>query len=419
MSDTITFIFEHSFPIPLSECEFSSCKGRQNSLQLEYFEKERQIKSSYFIGVDWIIINQRALYVQPKLNEKGPETDYIKMLFACLKHPDIAAHTTNLYGINFNEPFIELDQKQDMLTPLLVVHFLQVMKAIVRKGLKKSFYNIDNNLNARIKGKINIAQTLKQNVFKNNPLKTFCQYDEFGLNCLENRLLKHTLLFVKKFIHSDFINCDFNNKYLLPVFNFIISAFQEVDENIDIKAIKGFKNNAFYKEYDEALRLANLILKRYGYNIKKVGNAKSHKVDVPPFWIDMAKLFEFYVLGQLKDKYANKILYGAKEARGKYGLTDYLLLSDVRMIIDAKYKPLYQENRYDPDNIRQLSGYGRDKGVLSKLGFSNEQMENTVVDCLIIYPDQSVSENLFENDTKPIEGFVKFFKKPVKLPQCI
>jgi hypothetical protein len=419
MSDNITFTFEHSLPIPLSEYEFTSCKSRQNTLQLEYFEQERQIKSSYFIGVDWIIIHQRALYIQPKLNEKGPETDYIKMLFACLKHPDIAAHTKNLYGINFEEPFIELDQKQDMLTPLLVVHFLQVMKAIVRKGLKKSFYNIGNNLNARIKGKINIAQTLKQNIFKNNPVKTFCQYDEFGLNCLENRLLKHTLLFVQKFINSDFIDCDFNNKYLLPVFNFILAAFQEVDENIDIKAIKGFKNNSFYKEYDEAIRLANLILKRYGYNIKKVGNTKPHKVDVPPFWIDMAKLFEFYVLGQLKDKYANNILYGAKEAGGKYGLTDYLLLSDERMIIDAKYKPLYQENRYDPDNIRQLSGYGRDKGVLFKLGFSQEQMENTVVDCLIIYPDQTVSENLFENDKKPIEGFVKFFKKPVKLPQCI
>ena len=232
-------------------------------------------------------------------------------------------------------------------------------------------------------------------------------------------MLKHTLLFVQKFIKSDFKETDFNKKCLLPVFNFIFAAFQEVSENIDIQTIKGFKSNALYKEYDEAIRLANLILKRFGYNIKKVSNTEAQNVKVPPFWIDMAKLFELYVLGQLKDKYANKILYGAKEASGKYGLTDYLLLSDERMIIDAKYKPIYQENRYDIDNIRQLSGYGRDKGVLSKLGFSKEQMENTVVDCLIIYPDQTVSEKLFENAQKPIEGFVKFFKKPVKLPQCI
>ena len=44
-------------------------------------------------------------------------------------------------------------------------------------------------------------------------------------------------------------------------------------------------------------------------------------------------------------------------------------------------------------------------------------MQNVVVDCLIIYPDQYADENLPESlKEQPIEQFIKFYKVPVKLP---
>ena len=69
---------------------------------------------------------------------------------------------------------MKIDQEQDLLTPLLVVQFLRIVKEIVRKGLKKSYYKVAQNLYGKVKGKILVAQTIKQNVLKNKALNTVC-----------------------------------------------------------------------------------------------------------------------------------------------------------------------------------------------------------------------------------------------------
>jgi 5-methylcytosine-specific restriction enzyme subunit McrC len=402
---------------PLKPIYFQN-KGKKKCIEIIRPEGIHLLQTSYYIGLDWINDTKDiSVYVEPKLDDATNKTDYTKMLFSCLRHSDVVEHTKDLYEIKFNEPYIEVSQYQDMLTPLLVVQFLQLLKTIVRKGLKKSYYKVERNLNSRIKGKVIISQTIKQNLLKNKPLKTFCQYDEFGFNGIENRLLKQTLLYVKKYLsifpsHSTF------SEYATPIFNYCLPAFHEVDENIEIKSITGIKTNVFYKEYSEAIRLANLILKRFGYNIKNV-EGQNNKVKIPPFWIDMSKLFELYVLGKLKDKYKNEILYGKNNNAGSYGwLPDFLMNSKGNeMIIDTKYKTKYKENKpFFPDDIRQLSGYARDKSILENMGLSESDM-NRVIDCLIIYPDQAGNETLIDDlKSIPIEGLLNFYKIPIKLP---
>jgi 5-methylcytosine-specific restriction enzyme subunit McrC len=89
------------------------------------------------------------------------------------------------------------------------------------------------------------------------------------------------------------------------------------------------------------------------------------------------------------------------------------------MIIDAKYKPIYSVgNGYDIENIRQLSGYARDTRVLKALGWHKkaEQMLK-VAKCLIIYPDQMANEQLSANSEVDINGFLEFYKQPVRMPE--
>lgn len=371
----------------------------------------KKLNSNFYIGTDWLSKNEIAVYVAPKLNDEAQQTDYLKMFFSCLRHSDVATYTKNLYEIKFEEPYIEIEQKQDLLTPLLVVQFLQLVKTIVRKGLKKSYYKVEHNLNAKIKGKVLVAQTLKQNIIKNKPTKTFCQYDEFGFNSIENRILKRTLVFVQKYLalFSDY------SKLASPVINYCLPAFHEVDENIDLKTLKGITHNSFYKEYKEALHISSLILKRFGYNIKEIDTLHNKIVKVPPFWIDMPKLFELYVLGMLKDKYFNNINF---QIQGTYGQPDFVFVSDnVKMIIDTKYKRKYQQEKYQAEDIRQLSGYARDTKVLSKLGYITAEEQDKVIDCLIIYPDQTASDKLADDlKEKQISGFTRFYKMAIKLP---
>lgn len=371
----------------------------------------KKLNSNFYIGTDWLSKNEVAVYVAPKMNDETQQTDYLKMLFSCLRHSDVATHTKNLYDIKFEEPYIEIEQKQDLLTPLLVVQFLQLVKTIVRKGLKKSYYKVEHNLDARIKGKILVSQTLKQNIIKNKPTKTFCQYDEFGFNCIENRILKRTLTFVQKYLAL----FPGYSKLVSPIINYCLPAFHEVDENVDLKTLKGITHNSFYKEYKEALFISSLILKRFGYNIKEIDKLNNKTVKVPPFWIDMPKLFELYVLGLLKDKYFNNIKF---QLQGTYGQPDFVFVSEnEKIIIDTKYKRKYQQEKYQAEDIRQLSGYARDTKILTKLGYLTAEEQDKVIDCLIIYPDQNASEKLCDNlKENQIKGFSKFYKMAIKLP---
>ena len=383
-------------------------------LELKVSQGNVRLHTNYYVGVDWLKKNDTAIYVAPKLNEETKETDYFKMLFSCMKHPEIAGYSQDLCEIKFDEPYIEINQKQDLITPLLMIQYLQILKSVVRKGLKKSYYRVEQNLSSKIKGKVLVSKTLKQNILRNKPNKTICNFEVYGIDSIENKILKCALTFVEVYLakYRQFA------EYFLPLINFCKPAFHEVDDSsFDLHLIKQTKINVFFKEYKEALDLAEMIIKRFGYNLRDIDEKV---VSVPPFWIDMPKLFELYVLGLLKEQYGSKIQF---QAKGNYGEPDFILMSESeKIVIDTKYKHIYQnneqhQNRFNSDDIRQICGYARDRKILNRFGYTDEEMHNVVVDCLIIYPDQNSSEKLPEYlKAHPIDQFVKFYKIPVKLP---
>lgn len=372
----------------------------------------RKIETNYYIGVDWIIDNKKAIYVEPKLNNNSTQqTNYLEMLFSALKHSEIVKHTHDLFEIKWEKTPIEIEQHQDLLTPLLVVQYLRLVKEIVRKGLKKSYYKVENNLYSKIKGKVLVSQTIKKNLVKNKPIHTNCSYEEFGLNGLENRLLKKTLVFIQRYLPN--IKNLQSEKYTSEIFNYINPAFEFVSEEVNLHEIKHSKTNAFYKEYEEAIKLAKMILKRFGYNIT---NTQEQTIKTPPFWIDMSKLFELYVYGKLKERFtgSGEIVYHNRFN----GLEpDFILKSNdgkYKMIVDAKYKPRYDIQKISTEDARQLSGYARLESIYKYLG----KKEKKTIDCLIIYSDQNSNRKNFKDDFdySKIDNYVKFYKIGIELP---
>ena len=409
----IDFAYED---VEVSDIFFQDNEKNERCVQVVYGRESLSLKMSYFIGADWLVKNQQAIYVAPKINKGLQEIDYLGMLQSCLTHGDIAKNTKDLYHIKLNEPFIEIDQQMDLLTPLLIMQFLQTLKILVKKGLKKSYYKVERNLNSRVKGKVLIAQNIKKNIVRNRVTNTFCSYEEFGFDSIENRVLKHTLSFVRRYLsqYPEYLGS------IKPLIDYCTPAFQSVSDEVNLYELKAVKRNSFYKEYQEALKLSKIILKRFGYHISEIDNSSVEQISVPPFWIDMSKLFELYVLGLLKDKYGDKILF---QAKGSYGNPDYLLIDDMQpLIIDAKYRPTYQQDKnlsYIIEDIRQISGYARDVGILDKLGYHTvEEQSSSVVSCVIIYTDQDEGDKLPNSltDGKLIEGFTKFYKVPISVP---
>ena len=366
-----------------------------------------KLSTSYFIGVDWIEEDSSAIYICPKLNKKGKELDFIGMLFSAMKHQDVAKEIDQLYEVNWDSTLIPIEQKSDFLTPFLIVEFLSLLKIIVKKGLKKSYYKVEKKLNGRIKGKLLTGKTIKETLVKNNQLSTVCSFDEFGVDNVENRVLKKALSFVKLYIprYSEFTS----TIDLQDVFNYINPAFISVSDKIELNDVKQVKNNVFYPEYSKAIRIARLIMRRFGYNIS---NTAKNKINTPPFWIDMSKLFELYTLGLLKDRFSKKVQFQYKYYGNEL---DYLLNSeDYKMVIDAKYKLIYINNKHDED-VRQVSGYARLKSVYKSLGLE----QGKIIDCLIIYPDQdSEIEDLNDINLKgqTIPQYFDVYKLGIKLP---
>jgi len=399
-----------------------------------------EIKADYCIGIDWLGNTGRHLYVEPKLNTTSSESfnqqldqeedgsvqvnisesgifrelDYLKMLIQVTSVHESNVEVKDLVQIDWDVEQIPIDQKDDKLTPFLIVRFLQTLKTIVKKGLKKNYYKVEENLNNRIKGKILVGQHIKQNIYKNRFTATYCQYQVFGEDHVENRFLKKVLRFVISYVENHKILLSSNYKVLEETIRYCRPAFELVSDDVSENELNQIKHNPFYKDYKEAIRIGNHILKRFAFNITKTS---SEKVVTPPFWIDMPRLFEMYVFSKMiEDNPDSKgeILYQFST----YGnALDILVSKDgSQMIIDAKYKLHYQNSHLHQD-IRQVAGYARLNKVRDKL----KVIDDSNIDCLIIYPD---IENGIDDFTlvniidkrDPIKVYNKVYKLGVKLP---
>jgi len=370
-----------------------------------------RFETSYFVGVDWIVENELPIYVKPKLDDDTSEVNYVKMLFNALQEPENYLHLDQLCEISFDKPSIAIEQKQDLLTPLLLIQYINILKRIVQKGLKKSYYSVTKNLNAKVKGKILINETIKKNHFNNKMLYSYCQYSEFGINSTENKVLKKALVFsIAAMQNIKGIDITSIKEFI----NYIQAAFINVDSDVNVEDLKSIKPNKLYKEYEQALKFAKHILKRFGYNIS---SANSKIVKTPPFWIDMSKLFELFVYSKLKERFNlhKEVTYHKKF---NYLEPDFIIKSKdglTKMIVDAKYKPQYQYRNIVTDDIRQISGYSRLKRIYEFLEFDDDK----IIDCLVIYSNQTIKRKDFKGDNFKLDEekeYSKFYKIGIELP---
>ena len=374
-------------------------------------EEEVCLQAGYYVGVLWLIKQQKYVYIAPKMNsrEASVEIDFLKMLLEIYMADIEEKYTRDLVKIYWKEPQITIEQQKDFLTPFLVVQFLQLLKRITRKGLKKSYYTVEENLNSRIKGKIQIGKHLKQNVFKNKLTTHVCRYQQFGMNNLENRFLKKVLQFVISFKNTHPTFFAENEATISELITYCTPYFELISEEINIENLKKLTTNTFFKEYEEAIRIGKHILKRFSYNITET---TQQKVAIPPFWIDMPKLFELYVYKKLQEKFGSRgeVLY---HFIADYTELDFLLNTpEYKMVIDAKYKPIYEDSRVIED-IRQVSGYARLTDIYEKLGLKDS---NELIDCLIIYPSLEENKELNFKKLDTIKRYVRIYKQSISIP---
>lgn len=396
-------------------------------LEIDCKDGAFEAKTSYYIGLDWLKENVCAVRVHSKMDVSGSEhqeereVDCVRMLLEALNEPENAEHLEGLLTIRFDKPSIPVEQKQDLLTPFLICEYLQILKKIVRKGLKKSFYPVENNLQNKVKGKILTGPTIQKNLSRGHITDNVCRYQVHDVDSEENRILKKAFLFCKRYLDEQPNIGNLATQTLGEKVRYIKPAFDAVSDHVAVSAIKHFKSNPVFKDYHHAVKIAQLILRRYAYNINKVGDTQ---LDTPPYWIDMSKLFELYVYRRLK-----QVFSGYREIRYHQTFNrqepDYLLMPKEDScwephVIDAKYKDCYQTSSISIEDARQVCGYARLKKIYQEFDLNEDKAPP--IKCLIVYPDQTQEEQFTftQNEEPNFEkdpNYIRLYKVGIRLPE--
>lgn len=375
----------------------------------KYLGISPDLEASYFVGAAWLIKDNLPVIVRPKVHN----VDIAEMLIQALSisSDEEAGYFSKCYKISFNEPTIETEEEQSELTPILVIHYISLLENLVKHGLKRDYVTITENLKGKVKGHLLFNAQLRQNIIPKREDRNVCRYQVYTTDIPVNRLLKKALLFADRMLQVYLHHHRQYGKLRMRI-NKLAATFEGVSDDIEISRVKGLASNKLFRHYADATRVAKEILRRYDYSLSNVSSAL-HKT--PPFWIDMSRLFEMYVLSLLKQAYGSDIEF---QVQGNKQVADYVHNGE-GLVIDAKYKQWYaggDVNKKMVDDIREISGNARDYSIIRNFPNPKEEPE-----CVIIYPEDSglttFSCPLSEIAHKhPIIQFRKFYKIPVRLP---
>ena len=367
--------------------------------------------SSYYIGLTEI--NGQHIEVLPKLED----LDFMSLFSFALLYQPSSEYFSSCYDINWKKEIVASTELYNILTPLLVMQYLNVLDKLVGKGLKRDYITIEENLHSKIRGKLRPIANWRKNELKKKEDYFYCQYQVFSADIPVNRLLKKALDISLLLLGN--VRSRSNNMTGLAFLSSkmkLLEAFKNIDSNVRIESIRDYKYDKLNIYYSGAIKLAKCIIRHQDNTLTDGGEKKK----VPLFWIDMSRLYEVYVLGILQTHYPGQILF---QVKGNYGTRcDYLHIGE-GIVLDTKYKLWYSSDsgrRSHVDSmiadIREISAYARDERFLSL-------MKNNVSTpiCIIIHPNEETTNlgTVLSDSVKnnKVEGYKDFYRLSIDLPR--
>lgn len=365
------------------------------------------VQANYYIGLAWLKEGEYSISVAPKI-----KIDCLRMFMDCFCYDDedVQDKLMQIYSIDFDKPCIRLEESFFEFTPFILIHFLQIVKRIIKRGLKKGYILHEENLSGKVKGKILFSKHFQRNMLMGKAHCAYCRYQEYSEDCIENRILKKALRFAEHFLKNQDVAC---GSELNTILKEALQGFGQVSDAVDVQQIKTFRINPLYKEYARALKVAKLILRRFSYDIQSA--CDDADALLPPFWIDMPLLYELYVLTLLRNRFGKDIYYHIATRKDEIDFGK----RDESLIMDAKYVPAWEEH-VKSEHIGQLARYARSPHIRRRL--LGREDNTCICNCLLLYPNEDGLETFQQNEILR-EGrieeldYLQFYKLGIKLPQ--
>jgi len=367
------------------------------------------IQTNYYVGAQWLIEGESAMMVLPKIKD----LDFMTMFMKCYdsRISDLRAKMSSIYHVDLDADPIGCESVDFDITPLLIAHFVKLAEGIIKKGLKRDYVIREEALNRKIKGKLLLGKVMRRVINTGRQDILDCRYQDYSVDNIDNRILKKTLLFAQSYFLVHGLSSGYD---ILNLIRSTLSCFGEVSSNVSVQEIKHHRSNPLFKEYNEALKVAKMVLCRFGYSISNTSNDIGRH-STPPFWINMPILFELYAYSVLTERYGDQIGYHLSTYGNELDFVKY----DERLIIDTKYIPAWDE-RVNHENVRQLSGYARNRSLRRQI-MKEDYDETTILPCMVLYPGKDPAEGGLPNEgmiagATRINSYISFYKRGLWLP---
>jgi 5-methylcytosine-specific restriction enzyme subunit McrC len=257
---------------------------------------------------------------------------------------------------------VSIDGKTELLD-LFAKILVNATRILLKRGVDKAYVAYTDEL-IGVKGKIDIAQTLKHNLLHKQ--RTICTYDNFSTDIITNRILVATM---NRLIRTK--NLDHTLKKELIGLNRMLPDISLIETTMDLfKEVKLHRNNRFY---DFVINVCQIIFENTFPSEEK---GKYVFYDFTRDEKKMSRLFEAFVRNFYRIEQRRYDIVKSERINWRFdsiGIEDsaYLpgMMTDItlendreKIIIDTKYYQEtmtvnYDKTRIKSENLYQLFSY--------------------------------------------------------------
>ena len=274
---------------------------------------------------------------------------------------ELQRENKQLFKIFYDQPVVRLAQHQCCEADILyALSFVNQCYSLCQKGIKRRMLPMEENLSAKIRGRIDIPKNIRKNTSIGRNDRFYCKYVDFTTDTTENRILKATLIKCKKIMEKKFRV----EAGMMSRLSFCMNALRGV-QTVKLKDSDFNQVNVtgLFTYYKPLLKQAKCIIRqKYTSYLAQDGITVSKSVYTIPYMINMEAVFEFYVRTLLRDsldanryyleKYSSKIFpeKGVTDPSGvrsgihltPYCIPDIIIKDKLTrkavMVLDSKYK---------------------------------------------------------------------------------
>lgn len=343
-------------------------RGNKDDSDFPYYTLiHHGVKFKQYVGV--LCVGDLQIEVLPKIdNSTTGINEWRKYLLDMLK---VA------YKLKVN---ITMPAEQQLIhSPILDVFlqkFLDEVETLLHRGLIRTYRRVEENCNT-LKGRLIFSKHIIKNLVHKE--RFYVERTTYDRNHICNRILYKVLTIIPDVTRNGYIRCRANSMaFQFPELN---------DITIDESTFSRLKFDRKTEDYSSAIEIAKLILLQYMPSLS--GNDRREQALALMF--DMNKLWEEYVLTQLRRRLHNHIVKGQEIKlfwegdSGTKTIRPDIVIEDKKgncvMVLDTKWK-CPKDNKPSDNDLKQMFVYS--------------EYWNTQRTCLV-YPHPEVSGWSYKN----------------------